>query len=71
MIPIQDLLHRLRWDPGFAAASFEIGYYDRVLEEVVRVRFEDLPDDLPLHRIREVWRDGVCIWRRPEPPPRP
>lgn len=22
---------------------------------------------IPMHRIREVFRDGVCIWRRPDP----
>jgi len=22
---------------------------------------------VPLHRIREVWRDGELIWRRPAP----
>jgi len=67
VLPIQDLLHRMRWDPQFRTAAFEIGYYDRVLDQVVRVRFEALPEDLPLHRIREVWRDGSLIWSRAGP----
>ena len=30
------------------------------------------PHEVPLHRIREVWRDGELIWQRPSPPtPRP
>jgi uncharacterized protein (UPF0248 family) len=82
MIPIQDLLHRIRWDAEFAKGDFEVGYYDRVEDRVVRVpfqrvhfdkgehfAFEAVQDDgtvhtVPLHRVREVWRDGDLIWHR-------
>jgi uncharacterized protein (UPF0248 family) len=39
MMPIQDLLHRIRWDPAFGGARFELGYYDRVEGAVLRVPF--------------------------------
>ena len=26
------------------------------------------PHEVPLHRIREVWRDGVLVWQRPWQP---
>ncbi|HZW13432.1 MAG TPA: DUF504 domain-containing protein [Noviherbaspirillum sp.] len=39
MIPIQDLIHRVQWDPGFGSATFMIGYYDRVDAGIVRVPF--------------------------------
>jgi uncharacterized protein (UPF0248 family) len=42
MTPIHELLHRIRWDPEFGQAEFEIGYWDRVARRVVR---------LPLRRI--------------------
>lgn len=42
MTPIQDLLHRIQWDPGFGKGRFTIGYFDRVLAEVVRVPFQRL-----------------------------
>ncbi len=29
MIPIHELLSRIRWDPEFAKGNFELGYYDR------------------------------------------
>ncbi|MFW5774687.1 MAG: RNA repair domain-containing protein, partial [Chitinivibrionales bacterium] len=29
MVPIHQLLSRIRWDPGFGDASFEIVYEDR------------------------------------------
>ena len=82
MIPIQDLLHRIVWDPEFGKADFEIGYVDRVAGGVVRVPFRDVRFDqgrhlilnaieedgssatVPLHRVREVWRNGEIIWRR-------
>ncbi len=82
MIPIQDLLHRIQWDAEFAKGSFELGYYDRVQDRIVRVpfrrvvfgkgehfMFEAVEDDgsvhsVPLHRVREVWRNGERIWRR-------
>jgi uncharacterized protein (UPF0248 family) len=83
MIPIQDLLHRILWDPAYGHAAFEIGYLDRVAKRIVRVPMQDLrvkPGEgltleaegirhtIPLHRVREVWREDVLIWeRRPAP----
>ena len=29
MIPIHELLNRIRWDAEFAKGTFELGYYDR------------------------------------------
>lgn len=42
MIPIQDLLNRIRWDPDFGRGEFEIGFYDRVLDRTVVVPLSDL-----------------------------
>jgi uncharacterized protein (UPF0248 family) len=39
MIPIQDLLHRIQWDPKFGEGTFMIGYYDRLDAQIVRVPF--------------------------------
>ena len=40
MIPIQDLLHRIRWDPAFGHGNFELAYWDRVDRREVRVPFD-------------------------------
>ena len=82
MIPIQDLLHRIQWDPKFAEGDFQITYYDRVQDRNIRVSLSkvrldkgssftfELVDDqgavrmIPLHRVREVYKDGQCIWER-------
>lgn len=82
MIPIQELLNRIRWDADFGRGEFRIGYYDRVSNRVLLVPFADISfseedhfafrfyDDegeehaVPLHRIRDVYRDGERIWHR-------
>ncbi len=40
MIPIHDLLARIRWDPEFGKGRFEIAYLDRVSGALVRVPIE-------------------------------
>lgn len=40
MIPIHELLARMRWDPEFGRARFEIGYFDRGKKSLVHVPFE-------------------------------
>jgi uncharacterized protein (UPF0248 family) len=82
VIPIHNLLSRIRWDPEFGRGEFALGYYDRILEEIVRVPFSEIifPEDrrdtiqvmsrdgvirsIPLHRIKEVYRDNELIWHR-------
>jgi uncharacterized protein (UPF0248 family) len=82
MIPIHELLSRIRWDRQFGEGDFVIGYYDRVEDAVIRVPMRelffqadnhfafDLIDQegalhsVPLHRIREVYKNGKLIWHR-------
>ena len=82
MVPIQDVLHRIQWDPAWRGSVFEVGYLDRVAAAIVRVPFEELRVEssgppalalrdrdgavvrVPLHRVREVWRDGAIVWER-------
>lgn len=85
MVPIRELLDRIRWDAGFGRAEFVIGYFDRVRGGIVRVPYgavrfapgahfaftaveaDGSQHEVPLHRVREVWRDGKLIWRRAGP----
>ena len=82
MIPIHELLSRIRWDPEFARGTFELGYYDRAEDRIVQVPLNHVhfPAEsprtfeiaepggqtrrIPFHRVREVRRDGLSIWRR-------
>ena len=83
MIPIHQLLSRIRWDPEFGRGTFDLGYFDRVEDRVIIVplRQVDLVEDdpeafrvmdaegqvhrVPFHRVREVYKNGHRIWRRP------
>lgn len=82
MQPIHELLNRIHWDPEFGRGYFEIGYYDRVDNEIIRVPFkevtqfpgnkfsfhvfdeEGIAQSIPMHRVREVYKDGELIWKR-------
>ena len=82
MIPIHELLSRIRWDEDYGNADFIIGYYDRVENRIIKVRLKELIFDkedhfnfeliddmgethtIPLHRIKEVYRNNDLVWRR-------
>jgi len=82
MMPIHELLNRIRWDTTFGQADFEIGYYDRVEDRIIHVPMREIffePGDhfafdvydhdgelhsIPLHRVKQVFRNGELIWHR-------
>jgi hypothetical protein len=37
MIPIHELLNRIRCDPEFAKGTFQLGYYDRTENWIIMV----------------------------------
>lgn len=43
--PIQDLLHRIRWDPEFGKGTFAVGYWDRVARREQVVPFTSVAFD--------------------------
>lgn len=85
MQPLEDLLHRIRWDAEFGKGAFALGYCDRVAQREQIVPFAAVSLDpkkpgmfsvededsvlrqIPLHRVRTVYKDGVVIWQRPSP----
>jgi len=42
MIPIRELLNRIRWDPEFAKSNFELGYYDRAENRIIMVPLKEV-----------------------------
>ena len=42
MIPIHELLNRIRWDPEFAKGNFELGYYDRAENRIILVPVKEV-----------------------------
>ena len=49
MIPIHELLNRIRWDPEFAKGRIELGYYDRTENRIILVPLKELtfPEESP------------------------
>jgi len=45
MIPIHELLARIRWDAEFAKSRFVIGYWDRVAGQVLHVDLHNIAWD--------------------------
>lgn len=49
MRPIHELLNRIRWDKEFGDAEFELGYFDRVDDKIIRIALAravyDHPED--------------------------
>lgn len=42
MIPIQELLNRIRWDAEFRKGNFELGYYDRRKDRIILVPLDQI-----------------------------
>jgi uncharacterized protein (UPF0248 family) len=64
MQPIQDLLSRIRWDEKFGQGRFEIGYYDRLENRIVKIAFTEIEFPAGDHfcfRIADEWGEPVSI----------
>ncbi len=75
---IGDLLDRIRWDKNLNPKEFIIVYFDRVHQKSFEVPFISIGRSgnffiiktgagesyIPLHRIREVKRNGKTVWKR-------
>lgn len=79
MIPILDLLNKIKWDKREKPKEYSIFYFDRILKNLIEIKFEDIKKiegnfmilerngeeaNIPLHRVREVRRLGRLIWTR-------
>ncbi|MDP2906925.1 MAG: DUF504 domain-containing protein [Nanoarchaeota archaeon] len=75
MLPIKDLLNRIRWDDKENPEDYEIVYTDRVFKKEIKIRFKDISRiedefmivneaSIPLHRITKVYKKNKLIWER-------
>jgi uncharacterized protein (UPF0248 family) len=76
MIYIGDLLNKIRWDEKVKPDEYTLVYFDRVAEKGFEVKFTAISREgnffvvirdghktmIPLHRIRQVKRQGKVIW---------
>lgn len=61
MVPIQELLNRIRWDPEFGAGEFVIGYLDRVEQAIILTPFQEVIFTAGDHfAFLVLGDDGIC-----------
>ena len=71
---IKDILNKIKYSIE-DINKYKIYYYDRVLQKNLRFDFKEIKNinksfievdgkDIPLHRIREIRKDGKLIWER-------
>lgn len=65
MMPIQQLLNRIRWDESFGQAEFTIGYYDRVEDRIIKVSFSELIFPAGDHFDFQLVDDEGCVHNVP------
>ena len=74
MTPVHELLARIRWDPEFGRGRFEIAYFDRARDALVRLPLERIStspgdrfafaaveDDGSVHSVP--YHRVRCVWR--------
>ena len=78
MMYIGDLLNKIRWDKNLKPEEYSIVYFDRIVVKYYEVLFRNIARKgnffvikeggkdvhIPLHRIKQVKRDGKVIWER-------
>ena len=79
MMPIKDLLNKIRWDKRYSPEDYKIYYFDRLKNNLVPVDYNSVIKiegnflimksdgkevNIPLHRIRKVMKKRMVVWRR-------
>ncbi len=78
MIPIQDLLNKIKWDKRESPEQNSIFYFDRILNKLVSIPYNNIKrlegsfmvldneeeTNIPLHRIKKVTKKDDVIWER-------
>jgi len=75
MVPIKELLNKIKWDKKEKKEEYEVGYWDRIRGKEIRIdygKIESFDDEffnfddsqIPLHRIKRVYKKGKLVWER-------
>ena len=80
MIPIKELLNKIKWDKRENPEDYTISYYDRVKKEIIEIPYKKITHIsenfmlidangeekmIPLHAIKIVRKKGEQLWKRP------
>lgn len=79
MIPVKELLNKIKYSPQENPADYVLFYYDRVEDKLKELKLvevkgveegflmlvkENKEVNIPLHRIRKVKKKGKVVWER-------
>ncbi len=75
MRTVKEELNKIKWDKRENPEVYEIGYYDRISQKEIRIKFceiEKIEEGfivvrgkfIPLHRIRKIYKKGRLVWER-------
>ena len=73
MQTILQLLNKIKWSKD--KTGYRLEYFDRIYNELKEIEFKDIKEinrfsivlngkEIPLHRIRNVWKGNMGIWKR-------
>jgi len=78
MLPIHELLNKIKWDKRENPDDYLIFYYDRILKKLIQLPYNKIKriegsfmvldneeeSNVPLHRIRKVAKNNAVVWER-------
>ncbi len=78
MIPIKDLLNKIKWSKEENSNDYSIGYWDNKDKKLIFIKFYEIKKIegtfllldreeetyIPMHRIREVKKNSKLVWER-------
>ncbi|MBI2656224.1 DUF504 domain-containing protein [Candidatus Woesearchaeota archaeon] len=78
MIPIKNLLNKIKWDKREAPEQYSIFYFDRILKKLIKIPYIKIKriegsfmvldnedeSNIPLHRVRKVMKNDTVVWER-------
>ena len=79
MQPIKSLLNKIKWDKREAPEKYSIFYFDRISKKLIKVNYIGIKRleggfiiveinneevNIPMHRIKEVRKNNIVVWKR-------
>ena len=78
MIPIRDLINKIKWDKRENPEEYTLFYFDRILNKLISIPYAKIKRiegsfmiidneeeiNIPLHRIKKVTKNNFVVWER-------
>ena len=78
MIPIKDLIDKIKWDKRENPKQYAIFYFDRIKKTLIKIPYTKIKriegsfmilnneeeSNIPLHRVKKVMKNDVVVWER-------